>query len=142
MTEHNNPHDRPDKPGLESETQQTTQRWVIVHHATVWRPPTDVYELDDTLIVLVEIGGMRDGDFNVTLQDQRLIISGVRQRVTKENCAYHQLEIPFGEFRTEVTLPWPVVRDEVTANYHDGLLRIELPHAPARKVQLVDLDAD
>ncbi len=118
------------------------RRWVIVRHATVWQPPTDVYEQDRRLIVLVEIAGMREGDFNVTLQGQQLIISGVRQRMTREDSAFHQLEIPFGEFRTEVSLPWPVARDDVSAQYRDGFLRVELPHAPAQKIQIVNLEVD
>jgi len=118
------------------------RRWVIVRHVTVWQPPTDVYEQDGRLIVLVEIAGMREGDFNVTLQSQQLIISGARQRKTREDCAFHQLEIPFGEFRTEVSLPWLVARDEVSAQYRDGFLRVELPHAPAQKITIVNLEAD
>ncbi len=43
------------------------QRWVIVRHTTVWHPPTDVYEQGENLIVLVEIAGMQDSDFNVVL---------------------------------------------------------------------------
>jgi len=116
------------------------RRWVIVRHATVWHPPTDVYEVNEHLVVVVEIAGMRDGDFNVTLQGQQLTISGVRSRMTSPDSADHQMEIPFGEFRTEVSLPWPVLRDEVTATYRDGFLRIELPHAPAQKVQIVNVD--
>ncbi|MGQ9849580.1 MAG: Hsp20/alpha crystallin family protein [Aggregatilineaceae bacterium] len=116
------------------------RRWVVVRHATVWRPPTDVYEQDDRLIVVVEIAGMHHSEIQVTLQGQRLIVSGVRQRHAARDCAFHQLEIPYGEFRTEVSLPWPVARDQVTASYRDGFLRIELPHAPAQKIQIVSLD--
>ncbi len=120
------------------ETSTTLRRWVIVRHASAWHPPTDVYEQDRRLIVVVEIAGMRDSDIAVVLQGQRLIISGVRERLTKRDCAYHQLEISFGEFRTEVNVPWPVAHEDVTANYRDGLLRVELPHAPAQKIQIVN----
>jgi HSP20 family protein len=126
----------------EAATGGALRRWVIVRHTTVWHPPTDVFELNERLVVVVEIAGMRDTDFNVSLLGQSLIISGVRQRMTPPDCAYHQLEIPFGEFRTEVGLPWPVSRDEVTANYRDGFLRVELPHAPAQKIQIVNVDVD
>ena len=118
------------------------QRWVIVRHTTAWHPPTDVYEINDRLVVAVEIAGMRDGDFNVTLQGQRLTISGTRRRLTDPDCAYYQLEISFGDFRTEVELPWPVSRDEVSATYRDGFLRVELPHATAQKVQIVNVDVE
>lgn len=118
------------------------RRWVLVRHSTLWHPPTDVYELDDRLIVTVEIAGMREGDFSVTLQAQQLIISGIRQRVNSADCAYHQLEIRFGEFRTEVNLPWPVQRDDVSATYRDGFLRVEMPHAGKRQVEIVNVDIE
>lgn len=125
--------------GVQASSGGTLRRWVTVRHATIWRPPTDVYEHQQHLIVIVEIAGMRDNDFTVTLQGQQLIISGIRQRMTSADCAYHQLEIPFGEFQTEVSLPWPVLRDEVSAVYRDGFLRIELPPAPAQQVQIVNV---
>lgn len=129
-----------DDAGLEVTQTGAIRRWVLVRHTTAWHPPTDVYESQERLIVVVEIAGMRDSDFNVSLQAQRLTISGVRQRVADAECAYHQLEIPFGEFRTVVTVPWPVARNEVTASYRDGFLRVELPHAPAQKVHIVNVD--
>lgn len=133
-----------DEYGIElADSSGKLRRWVIVRHTTVWQPPTDVYELDERLIVMVEIAGMRDSDFNVMLQSQLLTISGTRQRQSHPNCAYHQLEIRFGEFRTEVSLPWPVRRDEVSATYRDGFLRVELPRMEAspRPVKVVNLNA-
>ena len=144
MPDETSPHDKPDRVDIDTDIEATAdgmlRRWVIVRHATIWHPPTDVYERSERLIVVVEIAGMRDSDFSVTLHGQRLTISGARERMTTPDCAYHQLEIPFGEFRTEVSLPWPVSRDEVTASYRDGFLRVELPHAPAQKIQIVNVD--
>lgn len=140
--------DKPDDPASDvghadrAATEGVVRRWVVVRHATVWRPPTDVYEQEGLLIVVVEIAGMHHSDFNVMLQGQRLIISGIRQRAAPRDCAYHQLEIPYGEFRAEVSLPWPILRDAVTASYRDGFLRVELPQAPAQRIQIVTLDED
>lgn len=120
--------------------QAAAGRWVVVRHVTVWRPPTDVYELDDQLIVEVEIAGMREGDFNVVLQSRKLIISGIRKRTTPPEASYHQLELAFGDFRTEVSLPWQVERNDASAIYRDGFLRIVLPHAAPRSVRIVNLD--
>jgi HSP20 family protein len=135
-------HDRPDQPemelDLESQVDRMVRRWVFVRHTTVWHPPTDVYEMEDRLVVVVEIAGMRDRDFSVTLHGQQLVITGVRQRMTTADCAYYQMEIRFGEFRTEVSLPWPVLREQVSATYRDGFLRIELPRAYKQKVQVVE----
>jgi HSP20 family protein len=139
MPDETAPHDKPEPDTGDDTLDSSRQRWVIVRHTTVWHPPTDVYERDERLIVVVEIAGMRDGEFSVVLDGQRMVISGTRQRVAGPDCAYHQLEIPFGEFRTEVSLPWPVTRDDVVATYRDGFLRVELPHVPAQKIQVLDV---
>jgi HSP20 family protein len=104
-------------------------------------PPTDVVELADKLMVIVEIAGMRTGDFNIVLQNRRLMITGVRQRPGAEAAAYHQVEIGFGEFRIDLTLPWAADRDAVSANYEHGFLTIELPRKPAEKVRVIELDS-
>jgi HSP20 family protein len=115
---------------------------IVVRHSSVWCPPTDVYKTDDRLVILVEIAGLRDGDFEVVLHNHRLIISGVRQHlVGPENVAYHQLEIQRGAFRTEVHIPWRFQREHVTATYRDGLLRIELPYLPSRPVHIINVNA-
>lgn len=95
-------------------------------HTHHWRPPTDVTDADNVIIVTVAISGMGDGEFHITLQERQLAISGTRAR-TSGMYAYHQMEIPYGEFSTETTLPAPVQTNRVKANYTDGFLTITLP---------------
>ncbi|NLX08509.1 MAG: Hsp20/alpha crystallin family protein [Chloroflexi bacterium] len=128
--------------GLDVGPGGAVRRWIVVRRPSVWQPPTDVYERADRLIVLVEIAGMRDQDFSVTLQGQQLIISGVRHLKAAPDCAYHQMEIRFGEFRTEVNLPRAVKRDEVSASYRDGFLRIELPFVQKQKIHIVNVNLE
>jgi HSP20 family protein len=103
-----------------------------------WRPPTDVFETDDAVVVRVEIAGMRDADFVVTLNDQLLIVSG-QHADPAAKVAYHQLEVRYGEFRTEVYLHWSVEQADITAVYQDGFLIITLPKARVRQVRVVDV---
>lgn len=104
-------------------------------------PPTDVIEMQDKLLVIVEIAGMRPDDFSITLHNSRLIITGMRRHLlTSQNIntngtpAYHQLEIGYGEFRVDVTLPWAIERDLVSASYRDGFLQVELPRQAERRI--------
>lgn len=120
------------------------QRVVIRHqHSPAWRPPMDVYELEDRLIILVEIGGMRDSDFQIVLQGRHLIISGVRRlAVAPEGVTCHQMEIRQGEFRADIYLPWDVQREQIAAAYRDGLLRIELPQSRRQQIQIINVTAE
>jgi HSP20 family molecular chaperone IbpA len=112
--------------------QRDRDQWVVQGYV-VWRSnpqfaaPTDVIELADKILVIVEIAGMRADDFTVSLNQRQLVISGTRERPSLPNAAYHQVEINYGEFRVEVQLPDVVDRDEVSATYRDGFLHVELP---------------
>lgn len=91
----------------------------------IWRPPTDVYETDEAVVVRVEIAGMRQSDFSISLDGQSLVIRGTRSDVS-ERRLYHQMEIRFGEFNSEVELTIPVAIDQAQAEYKDGFLYIVL----------------
>ena len=92
----------------------------------VWRPPTDVYETEEDVIVRMEVAGMRDEDLEVAVQDNLLLISGSRADST-ERKAYHQMEIPFGKFSVSIDLPVRVNTEDATAEYKDGFLTVQLP---------------
>jgi HSP20 family protein len=91
-----------------------------------WRPPTDVYETDDAVIVKIEIAGMNPQDFSISYVDRVLSVHGNRQDIDAK-LSYHCLEIPYGEFDTEVVLPGGYIEDEIEAKYENGFLYITLP---------------
>jgi HSP20 family protein len=120
----------------ESQNQPSeNQRWRIAARPHVWRPSTDVLETENGLVVRVEIAGMRDGDFSITLNDKTLFIKGSRAVLT-EGRAFYQMEIPFGEFSTEVELPFPIDSMGIDAVYQDGFLRIWLPKIKPHKISI------
>lgn len=102
-----------------------------------WRPPTDVYETENALVVRVEVAGMNEDDFQIQLDGRYLSIRGLRTELP-ERRAYHQMEIHFGEFATEVELPFPVISNQVEAAYQNGFLRIVLPKSQPRQIPIQD----
>ncbi len=117
-------------------------RWLPLRRTRTWRPPTDVYETDDCVVVKVEIAGMKEGDFTISLSNRNLTITGVRPDPLAEaqglTLSYQQMEICYGDFETEVYLPWAIVEDEIEATYEGGFLRVVLPKARAQKVPVVE----
>jgi HSP20 family protein len=95
--------------------------------AIVWRPPTDVYETADELIVVMELAGVSEEDMAVTLFSDLLVVEGRRkQPLSTEMNACHQLGIKYGDFRSEIHIPVPVDSEKVTAEYKNGLLKVSL----------------
>jgi len=100
--------------------------WQVGIHSYAWSPPTDVYETETNFVVRVEAAGMREEDFTINVEDNFMVISGVRSE-SPEWRAYRQMEIRFGEFSTAIELPLGVDVSKADADYKDGFLNVILP---------------
>ena len=100
--------------------------WQVQVHSNLWSPPTDLYETKENYVVRVEISGMREADFTVSVEGNFLVVSGKRPDV-KERRAYHQMEIRSGRFNSTISLPGPIDFDNTTAVYEDGFFVVILP---------------
>ncbi len=108
-------------------------RWQV--RSNIWSPPTDVYETEENFVIRVEIAGMRDEDFEVTLENQALYISGNRPDSGGRR-AFHQMEILSGRFEVDVEVTVPVDMDSSTAEYKDGFLTISLSKVKPKNVEV------
>jgi HSP20 family protein len=129
------------KPGQRRSSQTTDKsdyvivNWRISSNPHGWRPPTDVYEREDSLVVRVEIAGMNENDFSISLDQNVLLIRGTRAD-TAERLAYHQMEINFGEFMTTVEFQIPIDLEHVRAEYQNGFLWVILPKAQPKVIKI------
>ncbi len=105
-------------------------------HNRSWQPPTDIYEVDDKIIVLVEIAGMTESDFTINMDRNVLNIRGSRSLQIEERHAIHQMEIPFGDFALEIVFPMALDIEKVTAAYNNGFLMVILPKASPTNIEL------
>jgi len=112
-----------------------TVNWRLSVRPQAWRPPTDIYETEERFVVRVEIAGMKENQFSITVNNNTLAINGVRDDVP-ERRAFHQMEIHFGEFGIEVEFPIQVDVERVEAEYSDGFLRVTLPKAQPKNVKI------
>lgn len=116
-----------------------SQRWVAARQHKAWRPPTDVYETDDCVVVKVEIAGMEDEDFGISLDGKQLIISGMR-RDPASKLGFQQMEILYGHFETDVHLARAIEEDKIEASYQNGFLVVRLPKVKPRTVPVISVE--
>jgi HSP20 family protein len=114
---------------------RTGYYWHLMGKGHIWRPPTDVFETEDKIIVRVEIAGMQEGDFSVNFDQHILSIHGTRSE-TLEKRAFHQMEIFFGEFNVEIEVFLAIDVQAIKAEYHDGFLRVFLPKAQSKQINI------
>ncbi|MDQ3412216.1 MAG: Hsp20/alpha crystallin family protein [Chloroflexota bacterium] len=100
-----------------------------------WRPATEVYETREALVVRAEIAGMDEGQLSVDIDGDMLVIRGERpDRCPDGRRSYHEARIPYGAFRADIYIPFPVDADQTVAEYENGFLRIVLPRGVARTI--------
>jgi HSP20 family protein len=97
-----------------------------------WKPPTDVYETDDAMVVHMDIAGMRPEDFTVEFSEGILTIGGSRQLRSEGKRHYHSMEVQIGPFERRLRLPVPVDPTSLRATYEHGFLEVRLTKLPQR----------
>src|ERR1041385_8589106 len=97
---------------------------------THWIPNTDVYVSEDTLVIKVELAGMRREDLELAYEGNRLFISGQRPDGCRApGCKFLVMEINYGSFECVIDIPPGYKLGEAVAGYQNGFLRIDIPKA-------------
>lgn len=98
----------------------------------------EVEETADAIVVRLEVPGMRKEDCRVTIEGNRLILSGEKRfERSSEDSAYHVMERAYGAFQRVVALPASVIDEQAAASYENGVLSVRLPkrpHAPGTRI--------
>ncbi len=111
----------------------------VVRMQRAWRPPTDVYETDEHLVIKVEIAGMEKDDFDISLVGRAVIITGCRPH-PRGKMSYENMEIQYGEFRTEVHIRWPIEEaDRIEASYENGFIFVRIPKPRQQRIRIREI---
>jgi HSP20 family protein len=92
-------------------------------------PPVDVAYASEPprAIVTAELAGVEADQIALQIEGNTLILAGRRALTTPEGEVYQQVEIERGAFRRVITLAADVHADRASAQYQNGMLRVELP---------------
>lgn len=91
-------------------------------------PAVDVYESEGQVVVKAELPGVRKEDISLTVEDDRLILSGQsRQEEEVQEEGFHRRELRYGSFRRAIALPSSVKQEEISAAFENGILTIRAP---------------
>src|SRR5215471_11104924 len=95
-----------------------------------WVPNTDVYATEGGLVIKVELAGMRNDNLEITVEGNRLRISGTRPDGCRSpKCNFLVMEINYGAFESVLELPSGYDLTQAKAAYLNGFLRIDVPVA-------------
>ena len=105
---------------------------------TAFVPPVDIYEDEHKIMLNIEAPGMKEGDFDVQVENSVLTVRGERKFEKEEKEEnFHRIERRYGSFYRSFTLPNTVNAETIKAAYDAGILKIELEkRAEARPKQI------
>lgn len=112
----------------------------------IWRPPMDVFETEDEVIIILEIAGMKQKDLSITLASNILTIRGERKELrSPSRTCYYNMEVNYGPFERSIYLPKEIAKDKdnVSASYKDGFLEVKVSKkshkkAKAKEIKIVE----
>jgi HSP20 family protein len=106
----------------------------LIHFSTApcWTPVLNVYRYHDRFVVCVDMAGVSEEAISVKAEPQRLRLTGYRPppELPPEPRGAMQvflMEIDYGQFERELSLPDEIDPARATAEKHDGWLWIQLP---------------
>jgi HSP20 family protein len=104
------------------------------YSAEGWTPNVNLYETATAYMVCVDLAGVDKEKIDVEVADHRLRLKGARavpccwdDHNPQEKVRVHLMEIDHGAFTREVEIPSDSDRQNIKANYRNGLLWIEIP---------------
>lgn len=108
-------------------------------------PAVNVKETDDEFLVEVAAPGKSKEDFEIELNNNLLTISSETEEEHKSEDKEEQFtrrEFSYSAFKRSFSLPDSIDSAKISANYVDGVLKIELPKREESKTQpkrLIDI---
>ncbi len=95
--------------------------------ASGWLPLADVYETAESFLIELEVPGLDKDDIEIQVQGDELTVRGQRHMKGARPEHFYRMERHYGPFSRTFTLSEDVDADRVSAEFRDGLLRLEAP---------------
>ena len=102
-------------------------------------PAINIYNQDDSEVMTAEIPGVNAKDIDLTVLGDSVTLKVERKDDPAEGERYYRKERPLGSFTRTVTLIDSVDPDSVNASYTDGVLKVVMNKAKAKKANKIKI---
>jgi HSP20 family protein len=116
-----------------SQLEDRMRRWMdhvfdFQEAGAFFRPPVDLYETAQGLVLRMEVAGVTTEDLSLTVCGQELVIRGQRRPFPREGLPrFLRHEIGYGSFERRFLIPASIDPEGLQARYAEGILEINLP---------------
>ena len=96
-------------------------------------PPVNLYETAEGYVLTAELPGLRSDEIEVSVEGDRVTLSGARQLALPQDASAHRIERPSGSFRRTLQLPGEVDAGKIEALHRHGVLMLRIPKAASQQ---------
>lgn len=107
--------------------------------ARAFLPPTDIFESDDVLTIIMEMPGVDREDVDVNVENGVLRVEGRLDFSKYEGMQPVYTEYNIGHYRRSFSLSSKVDQDRISAQMQDGVLTLLLPKAEEAKPRRISV---
>src|SRR5215218_8078242 len=108
-----------------------------------WVPSMDLVEADDHFVLKADLPGLSEEDVNIEVRDNALTISGERKAEHEQReRGWYRVERSFGSFSRSLSLPEGVDPERIKAEFHNGVLEVQIPKPEERKPRRIAITAN
>lgn len=102
-------------------------------------PRADIYETDNSLVIVADMPGVDDSSVEITLEKNVLSLKGFVDFTPPESFGLAYAEYEVGDFERTFTLSDDIDRDNIEATIKDGVLRVFLPKAGPAQIKKISI---
>ena len=100
-------------------------------------PRTDIYEVEDEIILALDMPGINENAFEITLEKNILNVKGYAQIEDPDEFTLTLSEYETGDYERSFRVSDEIAKDKIEAVYKDGVLRLTLPKAEQAKARKI-----
>jgi len=105
-----------------------------------WQPPVDVFENDESIILLIELPGIKKEAVSINIEKNLLSVVANKEDLEKDDSDKISMkEILRGKFKRDFVVPSGVEREKIEAEFKNGILKLTLPKKEEAKPREIEI---
>lgn len=126
---------------LEKQEVENTDDIETTRDVLTFVPRVDIYEVDDTVVLVADMPGVDENSVDITLEKNILKINGFAHPQAPQDFEPAYAEYRYGNYERTFALSDEVDRDKIEATVKNGVLRLVMPKAEEAKTRKITVKA-
>jgi HSP20 family molecular chaperone IbpA len=124
---------------LEKQEAQEMERAERTRNRRVFIPRVDIYETNDSVVMMVDMPGVSQEGVDIMLEKNILTINGYTDDSRPQNMGLAYREYREGDYERTFALSEEVDRQGIEATMKNGVLKLVLPKAEEMKARRIEV---